>query len=109
MVLFQSLGVISSNRSKNPRQGHFMVSRLCMSRHRRDRNQGIASLKHARLRKIMPNIIDYRPHLMLEADRTKILQEEALTALEMQGDGLSLVDGHHCPSCKVGPKVPTER
>jgi hypothetical protein len=72
-VIFQSLGVISNNPIKNPRQGHFMVSRPCMSRHRRDRNQGIASLKHARLRKIMPNTIDYRPHLMLEAGHTKIL------------------------------------
>jgi hypothetical protein len=73
MVLFQNLGVISNNPIKNPRQGHFIVSRPCMSRHRRDRNQGIASLKHARLRKIMPNTIDYRPHLMLEAGHTKIL------------------------------------
>lgn len=73
IVLFQSLGMTSSNRIKNPRQGLFMASRLSMSRHRRDRNQGIASLKHARPRKIMPNIIDYHPHLMLVADHTKIL------------------------------------
>ena len=73
MLLFQSLGMTSSNRIKNPRQGLSMASRLCMSRHRRDHNQGIARLKHARPRKIMPNIIDYRPRLMLEAGHTKIL------------------------------------
>jgi hypothetical protein len=58
IVLFQSLGMISSNRIKNPRQGLFMASRLSRSRHRRDHNQGISSLKHARPQKTMPNIIE---------------------------------------------------